>query len=421
MASVRRRCHATTDRFIPSRAAMNVDLCQYMLSSSSSSYVPDSSFNMPSHRDLLFNTLVAHADDDSRLLRFRPRDRQPHPSIAPPPSTGHTTNRWKRRHVSPTRVLEAPDLRDDYYLNLLAWGPTLLAVALDKLVYLYNVDTGSVSALNTLTSGEEYVTSVTWLSDRSLAVGTSDAHIQIWDVATSTKVRMLQPHEDRIGALAWSAGQGVLSSGSKDAKIMLHDMKTPQGQVATLRGHSQEVCGLAWSPDGKTLASGGNDNRLSLWDGPMSHAPRTTLMQHSAAVKALAWCPWERHLLASGGGTADRCIKIWQSHSGVLQQSVQTGSQVCGLVWSPKGKELLSSHGFSQNQLCLWSYPRMSRLREFTGHSARVLHISLSPDGQSVVSAAADETLRFWNVFSSAKSPVQPRLGTQLTTLGSIR
>ena len=25
-----------------------------------------------------------------------------------------------------------------------------------------------------------------------------------------------------------------------------------------------------------------------------------------AAVKAIAWCPWQRNLLASGGGTADR-------------------------------------------------------------------------------------------------------------------
>lgn len=40
------------------------------------------------------------------------------------------------------------------------------------------------------------------------------------------------------------------------------------------------------------------------------HRPRETLRQHQAAVKALAWCPSQRHLLASGGGTADRTIKV---------------------------------------------------------------------------------------------------------------
>lgn len=36
----------------------------------------------------------------------------------------------------------------------------------------------------------------------------------------------------------------------------------------------------------------------------------------------------------------------------------------------------------------------------FTGHTARVLHMAMSPDGSTVVSAAADETLRLWKCFA---------------------
>ena len=39
-----------------------------------------------------------------------------------------------------------------------------------------------------------------------------------------------------------------------------------------------------------------------------------------------------------------------------------------------------------------------------SGHDDRVLHVTRSPDGETVVSAGADETLRFWKVFSSNKS-----------------
>lgn len=53
---------------------------------------------------------------------------------------------------------------------------------------------------------------------------------------------------------------------------------------------------------------------------------------HAAAVKALAWCPFQSNLLASGGGTADRSIKFWNTHTGALLNSIDTGSQVC---WRP--------------------------------------------------------------------------------------
>lgn len=43
----------------------------------------------------------------------------------------------------------------------------------------------------------------------------------------------------------------------------------------------------------------------------------------------------------------------------------------------------------------------MTKVTELTGHSCRVLHMAMSPDGQTVVSAAADETLRLWKCFAT--------------------
>ena len=118
-----------------------------------------------------------------------------------------------------------------------------------------------------------------------------------------------------------------------------------------------------------------------------------------------------RNLLASGGGTADRTIKFWNAHTGAMLHSVDTGSQVCALLWSRHHKEIVSSHGFSQNQLCLWRYPSMTKLCELTGHTARVLHFAQSPDGETVVSAAADETLRFWSIFGGGPTSAARRKG----------
>jgi cell division cycle protein 20 (cofactor of APC complex) len=171
------------------------------------------------------------------------------------------------------------------------------------------------------------------------------------------------------------------------------------------------VCGLQWNKEGDTLASGGNDNKLCLWDVATSSSvsPRFELTDHQAAVKALAWSPHERNLLATGGGTADRTIKFWNSRTGALLNSIDTESQVCALQWNPHEKEILSSHGFARNQLSLWKYPSMAKIKELEGHTARVLHMACSPNGGTVVSAAADETLRFWDVFAPASKTKELR------------
>ncbi|KAG7366807.1 cell division cycle protein 20 [Nitzschia inconspicua] len=319
----------------------------------------------------------------------------------------------------PCRILDAPDLVDDYYLNLISWSDdNILAVALAHCVYLWNAGTGEIQHLATIEGEEDYVTSVAWCTvtgqSKYLAIGTNSNVVQLWDTHASKLVRTLRGHTGRVASIAWN--QHWLSSGGRDSLIIQNDVRSANPIVARYRAHEQEVCGLKWNEDGTALASGGNENYLCIWDAKMSSrqrdspftsyvAPRLLLKQHKAAVKALDWCPFNRGLLASGGGTADRTIKLWNSNSGAMLKSIDTGSQVCSVLWSKHQRELCSSHGFSENQLILWKYGNRSSLtkvKELTGHTARILSLACSPDGSTVVSAAGDESLRFWNVFGSA-------------------
>jgi hypothetical protein len=59
--------------------------------------------------------------------------------------------------------------------------------------------------------------------------------------------------------------------------------------------------------------------------------------------------------------------------------------QVCNLSWSKNVNELVSTHGYSQNQIIVWRYPTMQKLATLTGHTMRVLYLAVSPDGQTIV------------------------------------
>ncbi|KAL1545266.1 cell division cycle 20.2, cofactor of APC complex-like [Salvia divinorum] len=220
----------------------------------------------------------------------------------------------------------------------------------------------------------------------------------------------------------------ILTTGGMDGQIFNKDVRVRSHIVETYTRHDQEDCGLKWLASGQQLASGGNDNVLQIWDRSMaaSNAPTQwlhRLEEHTAAVKALAWCPFQSNLLASGGGAGDKCIKFWNTHTSACVNSVVTGSQVCALLWNKNESELLSSHGFTHNQLTLWKYPSMLKVAKLTRHTSRVLYMAQSPDGCTVASAAGDETLRFWNVFRTPEvaKPAQKKNPEPFAHLNLIR
>ncbi|XLS78488.1 hypothetical protein HN51_062713 [Arachis hypogaea] len=86
------------------------------------------------------------------------------------------------------------------------------------------------------------------------------------------------------------------------------------------------VCGLKWFYNNHELASGENDNRLLVWN-QHSTQPVLKYCEHTAAVKAIAWSPHVHGLLASRGGTTDRCIRFWNittnSHLSYMELEVR--------------------------------------------------------------------------------------------------
>ncbi|MCJ1261955.1 substrate-specific activator of APC-dependent proteolysis [Lobaria immixta] len=308
------------------------------------------------------------------------------------------TPRKAPRAVSkvPFKVLDAPDLADDFYLNLVDWGSSdILGVGLGSCVYMWNSASGRVTQLCDLQ--DDIVTSVSWIQRGShISIGTNKGLVQIWDAERCQRLRTMTGHSARVGALAWN--EHILTSGSRDRLIYHRDVRQPDQFLRKLVGHKQEVCGLRWNTEDGQLASGGNDNKLMVWD-KLSETPLHKFSDHTAAVKAIAWSPHQHSLLASGGGTADRRIKFWNTQTGKCVQEIDTGSQVCNLAWSKNSNEIVSTHGYSQNQIVVWKYPSMTQVASLTGHTYRVLYLAMSPDGQTVVTGAGDETLRFWKCF----------------------
>ncbi|XP_030499408.2 cell division cycle 20.1, cofactor of APC complex [Cannabis sativa] len=403
----RKSSRENLDRFIPNRSAMDFNYAHYMLTEGRK--CKESPISLSPAREA-YKKLLAETFNMNRgrILAFKNKPPAPVEKFPCEFASAPVERAEKpKRHIpqSSERTLDAPELVDNFYLNLLDWGcSNVLAIALGNTVFLWDATEGSTSELVTMDEESGPVTSVSWAPDgRHIAIGLNNSEVQLWDSASNKQLRTLKGgHRALVGSLAWN--NHILTTGGMDGRIINNDVRIRSHIVGTYKGHEQEVCGLKWSGSGQQLASGGNDNLVHIWDSSTASTNSITrwlhrLSNHTSAVKALAWCPFQSNLLATGGGGSDRTIKFWNTHNGACLNTIDTGSQVCALLWNKNERELLSSHGFTQNQLTLWKYPSMVKMAELTGHTSRVLYMAQSPDGCTVASAAGDETLRFWNVF----------------------
>ena len=76
----------------------------------------------------------------------------------------------------------------------------------------------------------------------------------------------------------------------------------------------------------------------------------------------MAWCPWQNRLLATGGGTNDRTVKLWNMNTGDCVDTIDTKSQVSGIFWNSEYQEIITSHGFPNHTLQIWKYPTKNKV-----------------------------------------------------------
>ena len=362
----------------------------------------------------------------------------------------------------PERILDAPNLSDNFYYNPLDWGSkNILSVCLGTYEYLWNYNNLETNLLTKNPNNVEYCCCSFMDNGVCIALGLNNGEIELWDIEKKKKIRSLNGHIERVGTLTWNGYN--LYSGSKDTNILSHDVRIKNHVVMKLTGgHHKEICSIKWNSDFKYLASGGSDNLVSLWDirGKFNSnkssiwdllnsqsddeedeenniiqensneqmeeniflkneknfkknninknenlnkdnntvEPLITINKYKGPIKALAWSPFQRSVLAAGGGKKDNFIRFYNVDTKSIIGEYNSGSPVCQIVWNKYEKEVISSHVNNKNPIYIWSYPKMNKITELSGHLNRALYMTMSPDGCTLVTGSADETLRFWNI-----------------------
>ena len=243
--------------------------------------------------------------------------------------------------------------------------------------------------------------------------------------------------------------------------------------LVKLKIHTQQICGLSFSFDGAMFATGANDNHCCLFkvQGVLENtsirpedeivigadgicrvhtiAEREHIKEvgsaspliihrwiHGAAVKAIAFCPWRPGLVATGGGSNDKCIHFYHTTSGACLATISVSAQVTSLIWSNTRREICATFGYAQPEhpyrIAVFSWPECKQVAAVSWEPGdqRALYAIAYPGGPNesrtsregghglsrtdkegcIVVASSDESVKFHEVWAS----------TQKSTVGGV-
>jgi WD40 repeat protein/energy-coupling factor transporter ATP-binding protein EcfA2 len=282
-------------------------------------------------------------------------------------------------------------------------GTTLASGSSDTTIALW--DTARRVKLATLTGHSEGVNSVAFSPNgKTLISGGYDGQLRVWDVATRKSLGSSSVPISVIYALEFSPKGRTLAIGGagRSSNLVLVDS---DGAVHTLKGHDGDVADVAFSSDGRLLASSGWDGKIILWD-VARHKPVRTLRNSTSDLNIVWTVDFSPDAKTLASGDSEGRTVLWNVARGVRLGTLgypQFSGQVQALDFSPDGRRLAID---LDNEILLWDVSRRIPVgRPLVAHSDLVLALTFSPDGDTVVSGGNDRTITLWDVAHAGTLP----------------
>ncbi len=293
-------------------------------------------------------------------------------------------------------------------LALSSNGQTLATGSRNAEVRLW--DTRSGKLVHTLSGHTDQVIAVALSpDDQQVFSAARNGEILNWQVTSGKLLGRAKPNKDRpglISAVAISPDTRLIASNVAGQAIVLRNLRTGQ-DLRDLKGYTEAEQSLAISADGRMLISSAIAGATTLWNLQTGKVIRSYSTEQDFAVptltRAIAISPDERSL-ATGNWDGEivlkdikgEPLKVLHAHAGIVQV----------LLFSADGSVLIS--GGSDGLIKVWQLPSGRLQQTLAATKTEILSLALSRNQQVLASASQDGQVNLWQLKSGQYLPSSP-------------
>jgi WD40 repeat protein len=221
-----------------------------------------------------------------------------------------------------------------------------------------------------------------------LYTGAAEKKIMIWETADPKLISALALKKNLLCLCLAKEGRLIIAAAGKQISVFSGET---WALLFDLNGHEDCVTSLVLSKDEKFLISGSKDKTVVIWN--LENKKIETLLKgHEKPINCLAITRDGKFLITAG---EDKKVFAWNQAKYTTECEVNFKCKIFSIAAVSKNFVAI---GLEDGKITVWNIIERKEEFKLLGHSLYITHLSVSDDGETLISSSGDSTVKFWNI-----------------------